>query len=217
VYIWLGSVGIYCDSQSLTRRCGLSLILAAPSLLFDELEGTLGGRDTTYLLPYTNEVLRMENFLSCATWIASSLASLYRSPSKQASIHFCYAYQLILGYYYDVSALIIHNVFRAVGTVYSMDTHDSASVLYFYVWYYLSAKWEAYKVFLIYYVALGTHHISDGRTSSVDKAQRNKMLQHWKSLKCRCGLRGQVMVVCCTMLIKLDVLFTNRSTTVLAH
>ena len=55
--------------------------------------------------------------------------------------------------------------------------------------YYLLTKWEAYRVLLISDVALWTHHISGGSLSSIDKALRNKMWQHWKSLKCRCGHR----------------------------
>ena len=61
----------------------------------------------------------------------TSFAPPYRSLSKQSLIYFGYAYQLIRRYNYNVSALVIPNVFRAVGTVYSMDTHDSASVLSF--------------------------------------------------------------------------------------
>jgi hypothetical protein len=69
----------------------------------------------------------VESYLSLGTWKAANLISPYRSMSKQATIHFCHAYQLILWYYYNVSVLVIQNVFRAVWTVYSMDTHDSAS------------------------------------------------------------------------------------------
>jgi hypothetical protein len=34
VYVWFGSVVVSYDSHSLTRRCGLSPTLAAPSFLF---------------------------------------------------------------------------------------------------------------------------------------------------------------------------------------